>query len=59
MSEARLIYEKRDGQAHIRFDNPAAHNALTSAMWHDLRDAAGDIASDTSIRVAEFRGVGG
>src|SRR3546814_2859489 len=40
-------------------DLPAAHNALTGAMWHDLRDAARDIAADRSIRVAVFRGVGG
>ncbi|MGK6319492.1 enoyl-CoA hydratase [Sphingomonas sp. DT-204] len=59
MSDARLIYEKRGNQAHVRFDNPAAHNALTSAMWHDLRDAARDIAADPGIRVAVFRGVGG
>lgn len=59
MSEARLIYEKRGDQAHIRFDNPSAHNALTSGMWIALRDAARDIASDPSIRVAIFRGVGG
>ncbi|WP_375194196.1 enoyl-CoA hydratase [Sphingobium sp.] len=59
MSEARLIYEKRGNQAHILFDNPAAHNALTSTMWHELRDAARDIAADPSIRVALFRGVGG
>lgn len=59
MTDARLIYEKRGNQAHIRFSNPAAHNALTSAMWHELRDAARDIAADPSIRVAVFRGVGG
>ncbi|WP_420142523.1 enoyl-CoA hydratase [Sphingomonas sp.] len=59
MSAARLVYEKRGDEAHIRFDNPAAHNALTSAMWHDLRDAARDIAADRSIRVALFRGTGG
>ena len=59
MSEARLVYEKKGDEAHIRFDNPSAHNALTSAMWHDLRDAARDIAADPAIRVATFRGVGG
>jgi enoyl-CoA hydratase/carnithine racemase len=59
MSEARLVYEKKGVEAHIRFDNPAAHNALTSRMWHDLRDAARDIAADPNIRVATFRGVGG
>ena len=59
MTEGRLIYDKRGDQAHIRFDNPSAHNALTSGMWIALRDAARDIASDPSIRVAIFRGVGG
>ena len=59
MTGARLIYEKNGDTAHVRFDNQRAHNALTSQMWHDLRDAAFDIAKDRSIRVATFRGVGG
>ena len=59
MSEGRLVYEKKGVEAHIRFDNPTAHNALTSQMWHDLRDAARDIAADKNIRVVTFRGVGG
>jgi len=59
MSAARLVYEKKADEAHVRFDNPAAHNALTSQMWNDLRDAARDIAADPNIRVATFRGVGG
>ena len=59
MSAPRLVFEKQGYAAHIRFDNPAAHNALTGQMWHDLRDAARDIASDRAIRVATFRGVGG
>lgn len=59
MSEARLVYEKRDAVAHIRFDNPSAHNALTHQMWCDLRDVCGQIAQDPSVRVVTFRGVGG
>src|SRR4051812_9394394 len=59
MTAGRIIYEKNDDEAHIRFDNPAAHNALTGQMWHDLRDAARDIAVDRTVRVATFRGVGG
>lgn len=59
MSEARLIFEKEGDAAHVRFDNQRAHNALTSQMWYDLRDAAYAIAQDRSIRVATFRGVGG
>ncbi|GAA4222037.1 enoyl-CoA hydratase/isomerase family protein [Sphingomonas endophytica] len=50
----------RDGAAvHVRFDNPAAHNALTGAMWLALRDAARTIADDPGVRVVTFRGTGG
>jgi enoyl-CoA hydratase/carnithine racemase len=58
-TKPRIIYEKHGHRAHVQFSNPAAHNALTSQMWHDLRDAARDIAADPAIRVATFRGVGG
>lgn len=54
------IVVTRDGAAvHIRFDNPAAHNALTGAMWLALRDAARTIADDRGVRVVTFRGTGG
>jgi enoyl-CoA hydratase/carnithine racemase len=59
MSAARILFERDGAQAHVRFDNPAAHNALTSQMWLDLRDAATAIAADPGIRVVTFRGVGG
>lgn len=59
MSGPRIVFDKRGERADVRFDNPAAHNALTSGMWHALRDAARAIAADSAIRVATFRGVGG
>jgi enoyl-CoA hydratase/carnithine racemase len=59
VSEGRIVFERDGAQAHVRFDNPAAHNALTSQMWLDLRDAAYAIAADPAIRVATFRGTGG
>jgi enoyl-CoA hydratase/carnithine racemase len=59
MSDGRLIYEKVGAAAHIRFDNPAAYNALTHQMWCDLRDACRQIANDSTVRVVTFRGVGG
>ena len=50
----------RDGAAvHVRFDNPAAHNALTGEMWLQLRDTARAITADPSVRVVTFRGTGG
>ena len=59
MSGPGIILEKRDQVAHVVIDNPAAHNALTSGMWLELRDAARAVADDPSIRVAVFRGAGG
>ncbi|GAA0305841.1 enoyl-CoA hydratase/isomerase family protein [Sphingomonas oligophenolica] len=50
----------RDGAiARVRFDNPAAHNALTHQMWVDLHDICVELASDPSVRVVTFRGTGG
>lgn len=59
MSEAKLIYDKQGAVARILFDNPSAHNALTHAMWCDLRDVCRQVAQDSSVRVVTFRGVGG
>jgi len=59
MSEGRIVFETRGDEAHVRFDNPAAFNALSTRMWLDLRDAARAIAADPAIRVATFRGTGG
>lgn len=59
MSDPRIDFEKTGDVAFVRFNNPAAHNALTTEMWLGLRDTALAIAGDPSIRVAVFRGVGG
>lgn len=59
MSTPGIDFEKMGDVAFVRFNNPSAHNALTSQMWLDLRDAARAIADDPAIRVAVFRGVGG
>lgn len=59
MSEGRIVFERSGAAAHVRFENPGAHNALTSQMWLDLRDTARAIAADPSIRVTTFRGTGG
>ncbi|MCK0207345.1 enoyl-CoA hydratase [Starkeya koreensis] len=59
MSPPCIDFEKVGETAFVRFNNPGAHNALTTEMWLGLRDAALAIAADPSIRVAVFRGVGG
>jgi len=51
---------ERDGAiARVRFDNPAAHNALTHQMWVDLHDICVSLAADSNVRVVTFRGTGG
>jgi enoyl-CoA hydratase/carnithine racemase len=59
VSAGRIAVERAGTAAHVWFDNPGAHNALTSEMWIDLRDAARAIAADPGIRVVTFRGKGG
>jgi len=59
MSSGQILVERSGAAAHVWFDNPGAHNALSSQMWHDLRDTARAIASDPAVRVVTFRGKGG
>ncbi len=55
----RVVVTRDGAAAHVRFDNPAAHNALTSEMWLALRDAALGFAADPTVRVVTFRGTEG
>jgi enoyl-CoA hydratase/carnithine racemase len=59
MSEGKLIHSRSGAIAHVLFDNPSAHNALTHQMWCDLRTVCEQIANDPGVRVVTFRGVGG
>ncbi|GAA2720159.1 enoyl-CoA hydratase-related protein [Cellulomonas aerilata] len=45
--------------ATITFDNPGRRNALTSAMYADLRRHCLDLAADPTVRVVAVRGAGG
>lgn len=57
--EGRVIFEKDGPVARVTFDNRKAHNALTMAMWHELRSINRQIAADGDIRVVTYRGAGG
>jgi enoyl-CoA hydratase/carnithine racemase len=55
--EVRLV---RDGAvATILFDRPQARNAMTWRMYEGLAAACERLSSDTGVRVAVLRGVGG
>ena len=55
----QTILERDGAIAHVRFDNPAMHNALTHQMWVDLHDICVALAADPAVRVVTFRGTGG
>ena len=44
---------------HIRFNNPAKHNALSVDMWEAIPALLGQAEKDDSIRVVVFSGEGG
>ncbi|MBL8382339.1 MAG: enoyl-CoA hydratase/isomerase family protein [Burkholderiales bacterium] len=54
-----LIYELRDGIAHVTLNRPQARNALTYAMYEGLARIAGTVADDPAVRVVVIRGAGG
>jgi len=55
----RVVLERDGAVARVRFDNVAAHNALTHRMWVDLHDICVGLAADPGVRVVTFRGTGG
>ncbi len=44
--------------ARITFNNPTAHNAMTWPMYEELKAICEDLAKNSDIRVAIFRGAG-
>ena len=49
----------RDGAAlHIRFDNPARHNALSMDMWEAVPPLLARAATDDDVRMVVFSGEG-
>jgi len=54
----RLELEIDEQIARITFNNPAARNAMTWPMYEQLKSICDDIAINSQIRVAIFRGAG-
>jgi enoyl-CoA hydratase/carnithine racemase len=53
-----LLYEVRDGVAHVTFNRPQARNALTFAMYERLAEACAIANGDRSIRAMLLTGAG-
>lgn len=58
MSEPHVLYEKRDGIAHVTLNRPDKRNALSPEMLVRLCDIWQDVAEDRAIRVALVTGAG-
>jgi enoyl-CoA hydratase/carnithine racemase len=59
MNDADLLYERRGPAAHITFNRPAAHNAMTFAMYEALVERCDEADADDDVRVVVLRGAGG
>lgn len=53
-----LLYEVRDGIAHLTFNRPQARNALTFAMYDRLAEVCAIANGDRSIRAILLAGAG-
>ncbi len=53
-----LLYEVRDGLAHVTFNRPQARNALTFAMYDRLIEICDIANADRSIKAMLLRGAG-
>jgi enoyl-CoA hydratase len=53
-----LLYEKRDGIAHVTLNRPEVHNAMDSEVMVRLAEAWQDFADDDTLRVAIITGSG-
>ncbi len=58
ISDAILIYERRDGVAWLTLNRPQARNALDRPLREALRAAFARFAADEGARVAILRGAG-
>jgi len=54
-----LVVEQIGSALHVTFDRPAAHNALTFAMYEGLHEACERADAEDGIRVLVLRGAGG
>lgn len=53
-----LLFEKRDGVAHVTFNRPQARNALTFAMYERLAEVCAQVDEDRGVRAMVLTGAG-
>lgn len=58
MKFANILYEISDGILYLTLNRPEARNALTPAMWQDIRSAVDMARTDDSVKVIIISGSG-
>lgn len=58
MSSPEILFEVKEGIAHLTFNRPEARNAMTFSMYDRLGELCGQVDSDESVRVLILRGAG-
>jgi enoyl-CoA hydratase len=59
MTDGQVHYRRDGAVVTVIFDRPAAHNAMTWAMYQQLDEACARIRREDGLRVAVLRGAGG
>ena len=59
MSEEAVRLSVEGNIAFVLFDRPQARNAMTWAMYEQLRNICSQLQNDRGVRVVIFRGAGG
>lgn len=57
--KGRVTLRIEDAVAHMVFDRPFAHNAMTWSMFDEMMAGCAQIDSDLNVRLAILRGAGG
>lgn len=58
-ADGRILLDRRDGVATIRFNHPEKHNAMSVEMWEGFGFALQAARDDTTVRVLVLTGEGG
>jgi enoyl-CoA hydratase/carnithine racemase len=58
-SEEKMLARHAGAVAHITFNNPAKHNAVSLEMWQRLEELLADFAENPEVRVLIISGAGG
>lgn len=58
MSTDKIIARKEGQVAHVIFNNPERHNAVSLEMWEAVTEALANFGADSDVRVAVLSGAG-